>query len=172
MPSKTSGVLLRTIVTSAAASAASALALALLAKREGLNPVRPFNATSHWLHGDSAAKRPHTDLAHTGVGFVTHHLASMFWSALLETWLGPRGRTLPELAISGAVTSALAAALDYGLMPRRLSPGWELALSRKAMAVAFVAMAAGLAAGAFAAGPSLSRNTQRMPRRSKVTSTR
>jgi uncharacterized protein involved in exopolysaccharide biosynthesis len=75
----------------------------------------------------------------------------MFWSVLLEKWLGPRGRTLQELAIAGASTAALAAVVDYALMPRRLTPGWELSLTRKAMAGAFAAMAAGLAVGAFAA---------------------
>src|SRR3954468_5619449 len=51
----------------------------------------------------------------------------------------------------GALTSAFAAAFDYLVVPRRLSPGWELALSRKAMTGAFAAMALGLATGAAAA---------------------
>ena len=146
-----SDALSRAIITSAAASAASALALMLLGAKEGQGGLRPLNATSHWLHGTAAGRRRQADLAHTVTGLVTHHLATMFWSLLLEKLLGPRKRTLPELALAGAATSVLAAVVDYGLVPRRLSPGWELALSRKSMAGAFAAMAAGLTAGAFAA---------------------
>jgi hypothetical protein len=142
----------RSIVTSLAGSAASAFALVALSAFEGRGGLRPINATSHWLHGTEAADRPpEPTVRDTAVGLVTHHLATMFWAVLLEKWLGPRERTLPELALAGASTAALAAVVDYGLMPRRLSPGWELSLTRKSMAGAFAAMAAGLAAGAFAA---------------------
>jgi hypothetical protein len=132
----------RSIVTSLAGSAASALALMVLSALEGRGALRPINATSHWLHGRKAADRPpEPSVRHTAVGLVTHHLATMFWSV----------RTLPELAIAGASTAALAGVVDYALMPRRLTPGWELSLTRKSMAGAFAAMAAGLAVGAFAA---------------------
>ena len=44
------------------------------------------------------------------------------------------------------VMSAIAAAVDYGPTPKRFTPGWELVLSRRGMAVAYAAMALGLAA--------------------------
>jgi hypothetical protein len=47
-----------------------------------------------------------------------------------------------------ALISALAAGVDYGLTPRRLTPGWENVLSKPAMALTYGAMALGLAAGA------------------------
>ncbi len=47
--------------------------------------------------------------------------------------------------------AALAAAVDYGLTPRRLTPGWELVLSRRSMVATYAAMALGLAAGAMLA---------------------
>src|SRR4051812_39541545 len=97
--------LVRTVITSAAASAASAAALMLLADREGRGALRQINATSHWLYGRAAARRTGADIAHTGLGFLTHHAATMFWSLLLEKALGPRRRTLPELAVSGGVTA-------------------------------------------------------------------
>jgi hypothetical protein len=160
--------LMRAAVTSAVASAASAAALMLLAHRECGAALRPMNATSHWLWGPDAGRHRRADLKHTAVGFVTHHLASMFWSVVLEKALGARRRTMPELAASGALTAALAAAVDYMMMPRRLSPGWELALTRKSMAEVFAAMAAGLAAGAFAARQAKARRRPRRSRRAPV----
>jgi hypothetical protein len=158
--------LVRAVITSAAASAASAAALAILGAREGRGALRPLHASGHWLQGGRNAARNQPTFVRTGVGLTTHHLATLFWSLLMEKALGPRKRTLPELAVTGALTSVLAAAVDYLVMPRRLSPGWELALTRKSMAGAFSAMAAGLAAGALAARtPAARRATRRITRR-------
>ena len=144
-------VLARSIVTSTVASAATATALMLLGRHERRGALTPLNASSHWLYGDHVGRRRRADLTHTGVGVGTHHLATMFWSLLLESALGPKKRTLGELAVAAALTSASAAAFDYLVVPRRLSPGWELALTRNAMTGAFAAMALGLAVGAAAA---------------------
>jgi hypothetical protein len=122
----------------------------ILGHTEGRGALRPINATSDWLWGDAAVSDARADTSRTATGFITHELAMLFWSTLLETALGPRKRTLPVLALGGAATAAVAAVVDYALVPRRLSPGWELALTRKSMAGAFGAMAAGLVAGALA----------------------
>jgi hypothetical protein len=145
------GILARSIITSAAASATTGAALMLLGRHEHRGALTPLNASSHWLYGDHVGRKRRADLAHTGVGLATHHLAVMFWSLALESALGGAKKTLPELALAGALNSASAAAFDYLVVPRRLSPGWELALSRKAMTGAFAAMALGLATGAAAA---------------------
>ena len=42
--------------------------------------------------------------------------------------------------------SAIAATVDYTITPHRFTPGWELALSKRSMAVAYIAMGVGLAA--------------------------
>jgi hypothetical protein len=47
--------------------------------------------------------------------------------------------------------SAIAAAIDYGVTPKQLTPGWELVLSKRSMAATYGAMALGLAAGALLA---------------------
>jgi hypothetical protein len=46
--------------------------------------------------------------------------------------------------------SGIAATVDYGVAPKRITPGWELALSDRSMVAAFAALAVGLAAGAMA----------------------
>jgi len=153
-------VLARALVTAAPASAATAAALMLLGRKESRGALTPLNASSHWLYGDHVGRKRSADLAHTGVGMATHHLAIMFWSLALETALGDKKKTLPELALAGALTAASAAAFDYLVVPRRLSPGWELALTRKAMTGAFAAMALGLATGAAAARMRLGRHNR------------
>ena len=46
------------------------------------------------------------------------------------------------------VMSAIAAAVDYTITPKRFTPRWEFVLSKRSMAVAYAAMDLGLAAGA------------------------
>ena len=128
------------------ASLTSAAALALGSRIEGKGAFRPLNATSHWLRGETAARRDDVDLAHTGVGYTTHLAATIFWAALFEALLRMRSRPVPMLA-AAALTSAVAAAVDYGVTPRRFTPGWEFALTKTSMGAGYAAMAVGLAVG-------------------------
>ena len=131
------------------ASATSAVALALLARAEGQGLLQPVNSTSHWLNGEQAASFRGADLAHTAVGYATHHAATVFWAVLFERWVGARRPTgALTLMPDALVLSAIAAAVDYGATPKRFTPGWEFVLSKRSMAVAYLAMAFGLAAGA------------------------
>lgn len=138
-------------ISGTAASASSTLALALLARAGGLSAAQPANATSHWLHGDRAARVRGADLSHTAVGLLTHHAATLFWATIFEAWLGRR-RVAPLPMLQHAMAlSAIAAAVDYIATPHRFTPGWELVLPKRDMAAAYVAMALGLAAGSLAA---------------------
>lgn len=76
----------------------------------------------------------------------------MFWGALFGLHLSrhpqhDRATILREAALMGLVASVV----DYGLIPRRLSPGWELALSPRSAALGMAAMALGLGLGGLAA---------------------
>ena len=146
-----SQLLISIVLTGTVASLVSAAALGALAKAEGENVLQPANATSHWLHGARASRQGAMDLAHTGVGLVTHHASALFWALPFEAWqaLYPH-RSSAEIVRDAIVMSAIAAGVDYGLVPRRLTPGWELVLSKKSMVGAFASLAAGLAAGALA----------------------
>jgi hypothetical protein len=59
---------LSALVTGTVASVVSTAALALVAKAEGKDALQPTNATSHWLHGDEAARHEELDAAHTLLG--------------------------------------------------------------------------------------------------------
>ena len=75
------------LVTGTVASIVSTVALAALARSEGKSGVQPTNSTSHWLHGDEAARRENADIAHTSVGYATHHASAVFWALPFEAWL-------------------------------------------------------------------------------------
>ncbi|MGI4801777.1 MAG: hypothetical protein ACRYG8_48650, partial [Janthinobacterium lividum] len=132
---------------------------ALLARREGKAALRPLNATSHWLHGPAAAFVEKADLSHTGVGYLTHHAAMLFWASLFELWIQRHRPVAPLPLLRDAMTmSAVAAFADYVLTPKRFTPGWEFVLSKRSMAATYAAMALGLAAGTLLIQHSLKRD--------------
>ena len=136
------------LVTGTVASVASTVALTLAAQMEGRAPLQPINATSHWLHGRKAADFGGLDLSRTATGYATHHAATVFWALLFVRWRAVRRpEGIAPLIKDAILMAAIAAAVDYGATPKRFTPGWEFVLSRKAMAAAYLAIAAGLAAG-------------------------
>lgn len=134
----------RAAISGTVAALAAAGALVLLAKLEGRSAPQPLNATSHWLYGDDAARICGTDVQHTATGFATHHAASTLWGGLFE-WLRERDKSpsFGRVVRDATITSAVAAVVDYTITPRRFTPGWELMLTKKSMALAYLAMASG-----------------------------
>ena len=137
------------LVSGTVATATSVAALALLARREGRGPAQPLNATSHWLYGREAAAFPQSDVDHTPIGLATHYAATIFWALFFEAWLARRA-VRGSLVTAGGATAvaALAATVDYTITPKRFTPGWEMVLSKGAMALVYAAMAAGFAGAA------------------------
>jgi hypothetical protein len=128
------------------------LAVMGAARLEGKSAWRPLNATSHWLQGQAAGRRSEADLSHTSVGAATNQAAAMFWGAIFGAYLANRPQhSNARILRDSFVMAAIAGAFDYGLMPRRLTPGWELAVSKRAVVMTLGAMAVGLAAGGMAA---------------------
>jgi len=148
---------LRAAVSGTLASLAMTAALSALARQERRGALQPINATSHWLHGERAGAVAQADAAHTAVGYATHHASAWFWALLFERWLLARPpRTALALVKNAAAMSAVAAVVDYGLVPKRLTPGWEIVLSKRAIAATYAVMAVALVGGALL--------TQRSPR--------
>jgi hypothetical protein len=139
-------------ISGTVASLVSTAALALLAKAEGRGALQPTNSTSHWLHGRAAARYEHADARHTLVGYGTHHASAVFWALPFETWLANHpARSSADVLRDACVMSAIAAAVDYGAVPKRLTPGWEMVLSKQSMVAAYGSLAIGLALGAIIA---------------------
>jgi len=134
------------------AGLASTAALILLARLEDRSPWQPANAISHWVWGEEAGSMDEADMRHTGLGLATNQIAAMFWGLPFGAWLARRPpRNAPAMLRDASIMTAIAAAVDYLLIPRRLTPGWELALPKRSVAAAFGAMALGLALGGLAA---------------------
>ncbi|MBS3650981.1 hypothetical protein KEU06_20415 [Pseudaminobacter sp. 19-2017] len=125
--------------------------LGALARGQGKSPLQPINATSHFFEGPQAGKVKEADLRHTGTGFLTNHAASIFWALPLQLLISQSRQTTGRTVAGAALVSGLAALVDYGLMPKRLTPGWEHALPARSVAIGFGALAVGLAAGSLIA---------------------
>ena len=155
-------------VSGSAASLASTVALAAASQFEAGHPAAALNSTSHWLWGDREAKTDEVSLRHTGVGFVTHHASAYFWAVLYERFAGELAESSVQSAfMAGLGTAAVACAVDYSLAPRRLTPGFELRLSKPAMAAGFVAFGLGLA-GVGIQRQSGARHERQLPRQRQV----
>lgn len=137
-------------VAGSIASLLSTAVLAIAGSRQAGSPVAPTNAVSHWLWGDEALREGRPTLRHTATGYVTHHVAAVFWAGLYSLLYGRRhpAPSVPQAVAGGIATSAVAFAVDYGVVPRRLTPGFEHRLSPGAMFATYASLAAGFALGA------------------------
>ena len=140
---------LQALAAGSFASVLSSAALALAGRREAASAAAPINAVSHWYWGSEALRRQRTDVKHTLVGYVTHHIAATFWAAGLAAHLRSRSRPVTPVQLAGAcaATSAIACFVDFKLTPQRLTPGYEHRLSRKSLAWTYLLFAVGLTAG-------------------------
>ncbi len=146
-------ILFRTVVAGSCASVLSALTLTVFGRREAYSAAAPINAVSHWYWGKEALSRQEVDVAHTAVGYATHHVAAMFWAVLLCICLQRHpqlDKTPARLAAASAATSAIACFVDFKLTPERLTPGYEHRVSTRALTYTYIAFAAGLAIGTIA----------------------
>jgi hypothetical protein len=132
------------------ASLLSTVVLATAGRRQAGSAVAPTNAVSHWLWGEESLREQQPTLRHTLLGYLTHHLASVFWATLYSRLYGHRdaAKTVPQAIAGGLATSAVACVVDYQMVPKRLTPGFEHRLSTGAMVATYGALAAGLAIGA------------------------
>ena len=119
--------------------------------------LQPLNATSHWLNGEAVAQETRATWRTTGVGLLTHLAATGFWAILYELWLRRGRRTGADVAGKALAMAGVSALVDYRATPKRFTPGWEFVLTPGAMALAYVALGAGLAVGAAGGGSQAAR---------------
>ena len=141
-------VLVRALISGSAGSIVSAIALAACGMRELGDPAAPLNGPSQWFFGRPAAKKRGFSLRHTVSGYLVHHAMSIFWASLFERFRRQPVNAALDALLPAVATSAVACFVDFRLTPPRLTPGFEQQLSRKSLAVVYVAFVIGLVTGA------------------------
>lgn len=126
------------------------------ARALGSTRAAPMNAVTHCLWPRSAPRETRVSARHTLLGLAIHQGAAVFWALLFERIVprAPRARPVATVA-AAAATAATAYVVDYHVVPKRLTPGFEAHLPPRALARVYMAIAAGLAVAA------LARRTQR-----------
>lgn len=132
------------------AAAATTATLLVLGKRTSTSAWAPLDATSHIVWGDRAYAQDKLDIRHTLVGTILNAAAVISWAAVQELVLARR-RTLPVALATGAGTAALAYVVDYHVVPKRFTPGFEWKLPRRSLLATYVVLGASLALGGYLA---------------------
>ncbi len=137
-------LLLDALISGTVAGIATTAAAATAARREGAPAVAPLNAVSHVVWGDEAGHQDEVSARYTATGFATNHAACVFWAAIYEALRRRVGGGVTGALASGPTVAALAYVVDYHLVPKRLTPGYELRLSPTGLSAIYGALALSL----------------------------
>jgi hypothetical protein len=137
----------RSIVSGSTAGVASALAAAYAVKIGGHRPAAAFNAVSHCLWSKRAFRQEQTSVRYTALGAGIHIGSAIFWGVLFEALRGPSTKRMTPLG-AAAVTAVVAYVVDYHVVPKRVTPGYDVHMSKRALAGTYVALAVGFVLGA------------------------
>jgi len=132
-------------VTGSTASIVSTVVVAALARRRTGALSSGANATSHWLWGERAKRRHAPSARYTAVGYAIHHASSLLWAGVFDR-ATRAAHTPARIAATAAAVASAAYAVDYHVVPRRLTPGFDRHLSAPGMVATYAAFAVGLAA--------------------------
>ena len=140
------GIVNRSLLSGSLAALAVTLVASLAARRSSGSAAAALNATSHLLWGERAGRQDAYSMKYTATGFATNYGASIFWALFYEA-LGRGKRRRPQRALlDGALVATAAYITDYHIVPRRLTPGFEMRISPGALALVYAALALGLSA--------------------------
>lgn len=150
---ETRRILDRSLISGGVAALSVCSAIALLGRSDSGSAIAPINASSHVIWGRRAGQVDKINLAQTLPGLAINVGASFWWASVCE---GLFGRRIDQGGVGSAMaaglgTAVLAYILDYRIVPRRLSPGWELRLSDRSVLTGLGAMGIGLGVGALLA---------------------
>ncbi|MGN6519599.1 MAG: hypothetical protein ACTHK2_09280 [Dokdonella sp.] len=133
---------MRLLASGSIASLASTAVVVWASRRHTGYAAAGTNAASQGVFGENARRRRRASVLHTAIGYAIHHASSLLWtraycSDFARRWIPSRGARAATVAL-------LAALVDYGVVPRRFTPGFEAHLPRRAIAVVYAAFGAGL----------------------------
>lgn len=156
------GILRRAVISGTVSGLATAGVASFAGKHENGSYAAPLNATSHIIWGEEAAYHDRPSLKYTLTGFLLNHASTIFWASFYEKLFGRHGvrqrmQRLPftvspgpvflvKPLCRGATVATAAYIIDYHLIPKRFTPGFEKRVSGKSLTAIFAALAVGLAA--------------------------
>lgn len=140
-PARQGAVWRRAAVSGACASLLSSAVVSWLSHHHTGSASSGTNATSQWLWGAPARRKRLPNLRHTAVGYLIHHASSVFWAGFFERAALHRPSRSAALAVTTAVVAYV---VDYHVVPRRLSPGFDRRMHPHHLPLAYAAFAAGL----------------------------
>src|SRR5690606_33818330 len=101
------------------------------------------NTASQWVWDRPARRARRWTWRHTALGYAIHHASSVFCA----TGFGAGNEAVPPprkpIARSAAMAT-LAYVVDYHVVPRRLSPGFEHRIGPRGMLATYASFALGL----------------------------
>lgn len=144
----------RACASGTAAGLCAAGAAAYCARREGATACAPLNAVTHCIWPERAPHERGFSMRHTVLGLGIHQAAAVFWALLFERIVPRAPREHPAAVIAVAAgTAATAYLVDYHVVPKRVTPGFETHLGPRSMTRVYVGIALGLAAVALLRSP-------------------
>ncbi|MEJ7810982.1 MAG: hypothetical protein WKG32_11285 [Gemmatimonadaceae bacterium] len=114
-------------------------------------PFQPLNTVAHMVFGTRAHLMDQFDPLVTPVALALHVTSVTVWG-LVFAQLGGRLRSW-RLVAAAAVFAGIAYIVDYHLVPRRFTPGFETFLSSAEIGAIYVILALALATGVSLARP-------------------
>lgn len=138
--------IMRTASTAAVATTAATVVCGAIENR---SPAGALNAISHIFWGETAAHQDDLSGKYTANGVLLNSAAMIPWAALHHLLFKPQTReSHPATALArGAVTAGIAYVVDYHVVPKRLTPGFEKRLSNLSLFGIYAALALALASG-------------------------
>jgi len=137
----------RAAISGTVASIASTLALGVRGRAEQSDASGPVNGPSQWIWGRGAARRRGVG-RHTLVGYLIHHAMSVLWGTVFESFHTRRTSGVRHVVLRAMAITAIAYIVDFKVVPKRFSPGFEKQLSRSSLTQIYGAFALGLVASA------------------------
>lgn len=137
------------LVTGSLAAVATTAAIAACGRVENRNALAPINAISHIAWGDRAAKEQQASWTYTATGLGLNAAAVGSWAVFYEALVGRRVNAgdVKACLLGGALVSAIAYVVDYYVVPRRLTPGFEKRLSNNSLFAIYATLAVSLGLG-------------------------
>lgn len=125
------------------ASLASTCVVSVFSRLRVGHAAAGTNAASQWFWYPAARFARTPSWRHTVIGYLIHHASSLLWAAGYEA-TNPARASPSGRAARAAMIASLAYVVDYHVVPRRLSPGFEHKVGRIGMVAVYAAFAAGL----------------------------